>query len=430
MTRASRRVIHAWCMYDWASSAFVTTIMAALFPPFFRSLATDAGASAGDATALWAYTTALALLVIALASPVMGALADITNAKKRFAGAFAALGILSTASFITIGSGNWPLAMGLYIAGNIGFAGANLFYESLLPHIAGPGEIDRVSARGYALGYVGGGLLLLINVGWVMAPQRFGMPSVDFALRASFLSVAIWWTLFSLPFFRHVPEPAGTGPRVYGGQALREGIARPIATLRAVRRYPQLFLFLLAFWCYNDGIGTIVKMATAYGDEIGIGLTDMTAALVITQFVGIPCAFLFGRLSGFMGAKRAIMIGLVGYSLISIGAWFMQTAVHFYILAGAVGMVQGGTQALSRSLYGAMVPRGRSAEFFGFFSTSSRLAGIAGPLLFGIISQATGGSRLSILSLVIFFLVGMALLSRVDVEQGIAASGEGARGVA
>ena len=410
-------------MYDWASSAFATTIMAAMFPPFFRSLAIDAGASAGNATALWAYTTVLALLLIALAAPMLGALADITSSKKRFAGAFAGLGVVSTAAFVTIGSGNWPLAMGLYIAANIGFAGANLFYESFLPHIAGPGEIDRVSARGYALGYVGGGLLLLLNVAWVMAPQRFGMPSADVALRASFLSVAIWWGLFALPFFRRVPEPPGRAPRASLAKNLRDGIARPIATLREVRRYPQLFLFLLAFWCYNDGIGTIVKMATAYGDEIGIGLTDMTAALVITQFVGIPCALLFGRLAGLFSAKRAIMIGLVGYSLISIGAWFMQTALHFYILAGAVGMVQGGTQALSRSLYGAFVPRERAAEFFGFFSTSSRLAGIAGPLLFGIISQVTGGSRLSILSLVVFFVAGMLILARVNVEDGIAASG-------
>lgn len=417
--RAYRKIINAWCMYDWANSAFATTIMAALFPPFYRALVTKAGLAESAATAYWGYTTSVALLVIALIAPVLGAIADYTGGKKRYVAFFAGLGILATAAFVFIGTDTWPLASILYICGNLGFAGANIFYESLLPHIAKKNDIDQVSTKGYALGYVGGGILLVINVLWVMKPAMFGLPDIAFALRASFFSVSVWWGLFSVPLFRHVPEPPaarGTGPAV---NPIKAGFSRLTLTFREITRYKQLFIFLIAFWIYNDGIGTIIKMATAYGDEIGIKVIDMTIALIITQFVGIPFSFLFGTLAKKLGTKRSILLALGVYTLISIGGYFMQTALHFYILAFIVGMVQGGSQALSRSLYGAMLPRHKTAEFFGFFSTSSKFAGIAGPLLFGIVSQVAGQSRLSIVALIIFFIVGGLLLTRVDVEEGI-----------
>jgi UMF1 family MFS transporter len=416
--RRYKRIINAWCMYDWANSAFATTIMAAMFPPFYRSLVTEAGLAESTATAYWGYTTSVALLVIALVAPVLGAIADYTGGKKRYVAFFAGLGILSTAAFVFIGTDTWLLASLLYIGGNVGFAGANIFYESLLPHIA-KDDIDQVSTRGYALGYVGGGILLVINVLWFMKPDLFGMPDTAFALRASFFSVAVWWGLFSIPLFRRVPEPPAareTGPTL---SPVRAGFSRLATTFQEIRRYRQLLLFLIAFWIYNDGIGTIIKMATAYGDEIGLELTDMTIALIITQFVGIPFSFLFGTLAKKLGTKRSILLALGVYTLISIAGYFMQTATHFYILAFLVGTVQGGSQALSRSLYGAMVPRQKSAEFFGFFSTSSKFAGIAGPLLFGVVSQIAGQSRLSIVSLIIFFIVGGILLTRVEVEEGV-----------
>jgi UMF1 family MFS transporter len=421
--RAYKRTVWSWCMYDWANSAFATTIMAAMFPPFYRSLVLSAGLAPSAATAYWGYTTSAALLLIALIAPMLGAVADYTGGKKRYLAAFAILGILCTAAFVFIGTDTWVLASLLYIGGNIGFAGANIFYESLLPHVAQRDDIDQVSTAGYALGYVGGGILLVINVLWYMQPAWFGMPDIGFALRASFFSVAVWWALFSIPVFLRVQEPPPDRQGIETGP-LRAGFARLSRTFHEVRRYRQLLIFLVAFWIYNDGIGTIIKMATAYGDEIGIDLTDMVIALIITQFVGIPFSFLFGSLARRVGAKRSILLALGVYVLISLAGYFMQTAVHFYILAFMVGLVQGGSQALSRSLYGAMVPKHKTAEFFGFFSTSSKFAGIFGPLLFGVVSQLAGGSRLSIVAVVVFFVVGGLLLTRVDPLEGIAVAKE------
>jgi len=417
--RIYKRIINAWCMYDWANSAFATTVMAAMFPPFYRALAIAAGKAESDATAMWGYTTSIALLLIALIAPVLGAIADHTGGKKWYIAFFAALGIVATAAFVFIGTDTWLLASILYILGNIGFAGANIFYESLLPHIAKKNDIDQISAKGYALGYVGGGILLVINVLWFMKPQLFFMPDRQFALRASFFSVAVWWAIFSVPLFRHVPEPSVVRREALAINPVQAGFARLATTFREIRRYKQLMLFLVAFWIYNDGIGTIIKMATAYGDEIGIGMTDMIIALIITQFVGIPFSFLFGTLAKRLGTKRSIMLALGVYVLVCIGGYFMSVALHFYILAFMVGLVQGGSQALSRSLYGAMVPKAKSAEFFGFFSTSSKFAGIAGPLLFGLVAQLAGQSRLSIIALIVFFIVGGALLLLVDEEEGI-----------
>jgi UMF1 family MFS transporter len=406
-------------MYDWANSPFATTLMSALFPPFFRSLIINAGLPRENATAFWGYTASAALLIGAFISPLLGAVSDYTGGKKRFVGIFAGIGMVATASFVFIGNDTWSLASLLYIVAAIGFSGSIVFYESLLPHITTKKTIDAVSSRGYAIGYLGGGTLLAINVLWVSHPQWFGMPDIGFALRASFLSVAVWWALFSIPFFRWVPEPeirGRTGPRRF---PLLEGFSRLARTFREVRHYRQLFIFLVAFWIYSDGIGTIIRMATAYGDEIGISITDMTLALVLTQFVAVPFTFLFSRYAGRSSARRSIFLTLIVYSAVSLSAYFMKTALHFYILALVVGTVQGGAGALSRSLYGAMVPKSRSAEFFGFYSLSAKFAGIFGPMVFGLISQLTGQSRYSIVSVVVFFIIGAIFLLRVDVEEGI-----------
>jgi UMF1 family MFS transporter len=414
------KIIRAWCMYDWANSPFATTLMSALFPPFFRSLVIEAGLPVSDATAYWGYTASAALLISACISPVLGAVSDYTGGKKRFVGIFAGVGILATASFVFIGSDTWSLASLLYIVAAVGFSGSIVFYESLLPHITNKDNIDSVSSRGYATGYLGGGTLLAINVLWVSHPEWFGMPDIGFALRASFLSVAIWWAVYSIPFFARVPEPPANGERGKLRRAvLLEGFGRLRRTFREVRKFRQLFVFLVAFWVYSDGIGTIIRMATAYGDEIGIGITDMTLALVLTQFVAVPFTILFGRHAVRFGAKRSIMLTLFVYMLVSTAAYFMSTSWHFYMLALAVGTVQGGAGALSRSLYGSMVPKNRSAEFFGFYSLSAKFAGIFGPMVFGIVSQFVGHSRFSIVSVVIFFVAGAAILARVDVDEGV-----------
>ena len=425
----SRRVITAWCMYDWANSPFATTLMSALFPPFFRSLVINAGLPVSDATALWGYTASAALLIGAFISPLLGAVSDFTGGKKRYLGIFAGVGMVATAAFIFIGDDTWSLAAVLYIIAAIGFSGSIVFYESLLPHITTKKTIHAVSSRGYAIGYLGGGTLLAINVLWVSHPEWFGMPDIGFALRASFLSVAIWWAIFSIPFFARVPEPPlnGSGGGEPGRAVLLQGFSRLLRTFREVRKYKQLFVFLIAFWVYSDGIGTIIRMATAYGDEIGISITDMTLALVLTQFVAVPFTFLFSRHAGKFGAKRSIMLTLAVYAAVSISAFFMKNAFHFYILALVVGSVQGGAGALSRSLYGSMVPKGRSAEFFGFFSLSAKFAGIFGPLVFGLVSHFTGHSRYSIVSVVVFFIAGAIVLSRVDIDEGMRVAREAER---
>jgi UMF1 family MFS transporter len=369
------------------------------------------------ATVYWGYTTSIALLIIAILSPVLGAIADFRGAKKRYLTYFALLGVTSTALLYFIGRGDWLAASIVFIFGNIGFSGANVFYDSLLPHVARPDEIDQVSTKGYALGYLGGGLLLAVNLAMIMlAPEEMK----GLMTRLSLVSVAIWWFVFTIPLWRHVPEPPRkvlTGE--VGVHPVTAGFRRLVHTFREVRKYRQLLKFLIAFWLYNDGIGTIIKMATIYGAEIGIGQMDLIGTLLMVQFVGIPFSFAFGWLAKKFGTKRAIYLCLLVYTGIAIGGYFMQTAWHFWALGFAVALVQGGSQALSRSLFGRMVPKSKSAEFFGFFSVSSKFAGIAGPFIFALVGQLVGHSRLSIISLVVFFISGLLLLTRVDDQEGI-----------
>ncbi|MEE8586092.1 MAG: MFS transporter [Acidobacteriota bacterium] len=415
--KAHRKAVNAWLMYDWANSAFATTIQAAVFGPFYRSLVTQSGLAGSAATAYWAYTNSAALLIISLLGPFLGALSDYGGHRKRYLAVFAGVGVLATASFVFIPQGDFLFASLLFITATIGYACAEIFYDAFLPLICRQSELDRVSARGYALGYVGGGILLLLNAWWIVSPQSFGMPDRDFAIRATFVSVALWWAFFSFPFFAAVPEaPAPDRPPGVG--LLTGGFGRLRHTFRSIRRYRQLLLFLAAFWIYNDGIGTMQKMATAYGDELGFDLSQMLTALLLAQFMGIPCTLLFGHLARRCGARPMILAGLFIYCLISVGGYFMHTEAHFYLLALGVGAVQGGIQALSRSLYGSMVPKGRSGEFFGFYSTSSRFAGLFGPLIFGLAGQLSGSSRAGIVSLVIFFAAGGLLLWQVDAEEG------------
>lgn len=412
-----RRIIRAWCMYDWANSAFATTIMAALLPPYFSTVAA-AGLPEGRATSIWGYGVSFAMIIAALLGPVLGAIADYAGSKKRFLLAFLAPAVVFTGLLVFIGEGDWVWAVILYVLASIGNSGANVFYDSLLPHVARPDEIDQVSTRGYAMGYLGGGLLLALNLFWYLKPEWFGFADSGAAVRASFLSVAIWWVIFSIPIFRLVPEPPAASQ--HPEAPVRQAFQRLARTFGEIKRYRQLFLFLIAFWVYADGIGTIIKMATIYGAEIGIGTADLAGALLLTQIVGVPLTLVFGLLPKKIGTKRAIYVALLIYAGITVGGYFMTEAWHFWVLAGFVGTVQGGSQGLSRSLFGAMCPKNRSAEFFGFFDVSSKFAGIAGPLLFAVAGSLGGGGRVGIVSLIIFFVVGALLLSRVDEKEGIA----------
>jgi UMF1 family MFS transporter len=422
-----RPELRAWAMYDWAASSMQTTVMVAVFPIYFVKVA-GAGLAEGGATQRLATVNTIALALIALASPVLGAVSDYGGNKKQFIAAFMAVGAAAVAGLFFVHTGDLTLASWLFVLASIGVAGSFVFYEALLPHIARGRELDRVSTAGYAVGYVGGGILLALNLAWIQKPAWFGLPAgpgldesaATLPARLAFLSVAVWWLVFSIPLFRRVPEPpARLEPDEQRGQSpIRMAFVRLGETFRELRGYRQAFLMLLAFLIYNDGIQTIIKMATAYGTELGIDQSALIGAILLVQFVGIPCSFLFGMLAGRIGAKRALFLGLLAYTAISILGFYMKTAAHFYMLAGLVGMVQGGTQALSRSLFASMIPQHKSGEFFGFFSVFEKFAGIFGPLIFAGTIAATGSSRNAILSVIGFFAVGAAILAFVDLDAG------------
>ncbi|HEU5051085.1 MAG TPA: MFS transporter, partial [Gemmatimonadales bacterium] len=350
----SRPELRAWAMYDWATSAMQTVIMTAVFPIYFVSVA-GAGLPPERATQQLSLVNSIALTLIAVASPILGAISDLAGNKKALLAGFMIAGVLATGGMYWIQRGDLGLASALFIVSMIGATGSFVFYESLLPHVAHADEIDRVSTAGFALGYIGGGLLLALNLAWIQKPALFGLPSGEglspsaatLPARLAFVSVAVWWALFSIPLFRRVPEPPrkreADEPRA--GHAVLGAFTRLGETFRELRGFRHAFIFLLAFLIYNDGIQTIIKMATAYGTEIGIGAGALIAAILIVQFVGVPFALLFGLLAGRIGAKRSIFLGLLVYGGISVLGFYMRTAAHFYLLAILVGMVQGGTQA-------------------------------------------------------------------------------------
>jgi UMF1 family MFS transporter len=407
----------AWALYDWANSAFVTSAVTAILPIYYVSFVGNGGDTI--AAAYWSYTTAISLAVVTLLSPAIGAVADHLGAQKRFMMGFVGLGAVFTAGLLFTGDGQFLLTSGLFVCANVGWAGANALYDSLLPDLAEEETIDALSAAGYAVGYLGGGLLLLVNLGMVLSPGTFGFADVPTAMRWSMVTVALWWGLFSVPLFLYVPEP---DPKPVAEDVDRHpalaGYARIKRTFGEIREYRQLLLFLGAFFLYADGIGTIIKLSTVYAESLGLGREGVIGALVMVQFVGIPFAIAFGRLGKRVRTRTAIAVGLVVYTGISVGGFFITETWHFWVLAFAVAMVQGGTQALSRSLFGSMVPEDKRSEFFGFYSVSSKFAGILGPFLFGVVTTVTGSTRLSIVSLVVFFVGGLALLLRVDVEEG------------
>ncbi len=420
-----RPELRAWAMYDWAVSAVQTTIMVAVFPIFFIQVA-GAEAGATKASQWWAIANGIAIGIVAVLSPILGAIADFAAAKKKLLGFWTGFGILACAAMYFIGHGNLALASTLFVLVAIGAAAAVVFYDALLPHIASSDEVDRVSTAAYAIGYLGGGVLLAVNLAMIQKPEWFGLgrTGATVAVRLSFVSVAVWWLVFSIPLFRRVPEPPRKLEKDERAEAnpLRVAFTRLAETFHELRSFKHAFVMLVAFLIYNDGISTVQKMATAYGTELGIPREALIAAILIVQFVGIPATFLFGTLAEKIGARQAILAGLVVYLGVSLFAYTMKTATHFYILAGMVGLVQGGTQALSRSLFATLIPRYKSGEFFGFYSVFSKFAGIFGPILFASVIGATGSSRNAILSVIVFFLVGGALLLLVNVEEGARAA--------
>jgi UMF1 family MFS transporter len=415
-----RPELRAWAMYDWALSGVQTTVMVAVFPIFYIQVA---GAEAGATRAGqgWALSNGIAVAIVAVLSPILGTIADVAAAKKKLLVLWTLSGAVACAAMVLIDRGDLMLASALFVVVGIAASAAAVFYDALLPHIASTEEVDRVSATAFAVGYLGGGLLLAANLVMIAKPELFGLGGdPGRPVRIAFVLVAVWWVLFSIPLMRRVPEP----PRLLekderGGQgAVRVAFTRLYETFHELRNFKHAFLMLVAFVLYNDGVTTVQRMATAYGTELGIARESLIAAVLIVQFVGVPATVLFGLLAGVIGTRRAILAGLVIYVGISVIGYYMRTAAHFYLLAGLVGLVQGGTQALSRSLFATLIPRHKSGEFFGFYSVFGKFAGIIGPFLFAALIGATGSSRLGILSVTVFFIAGGALLMLVNVKEG------------
>ena len=503
--RLYRSRVWGWAMYDWANSAFATTILAAVLPVYFSAVAAATLNSEATATAYWSLGLSVSLLLTAILSPFLGTLSDVRRSKKRFLGIFAAIGIVATGLLVLIDRGDWVAALALFVIARIGFVGSYTFYDSLLPHVARPDDQDRVSALGYAMGYLGGGILLAINVVMIFVlPGTWGP-------RLAFLSVALWWAVFSIPIFRRVPEPDTVSALKPGDSVARASLRRMSHTFRDLRRYRELFRFLLAFLIYNDAIGTIIGLAVIYGAELGFGSTELVLALLLVQFVGIPFSLIFGRLpdartklrpyflafilfnmvalplvgvgaryalpadivgaptaavtteappdsaetaapereqslplilgiiaavqlaaaafaavfgrffrgmAGLFDTKRSILLALVIYSVIAIWGFFVDSTVEFWLLAWMVAIVQGGSQALSRSLFSSMSPREKSGEFFGLYGVMEKFSSILGPLLFALAVAVFGSSRPAIISLIAFFIIGGWLLARVNVSEG------------
>ncbi|MFN0156609.1 MAG: MFS transporter [Bacteroidota bacterium] len=420
-----RPELRRWAMYDWANSAFVLVVITAVFPIYFKNVAA-AGLDDESATAWYGWTTSAALILTGLVSPFLGALADYLAIRKRLLGTFVLLGVTVTALMVFIHEGDWQLALILFGLGNIAVTGSFVFYDSLLPHLADKEEMDRVSAGGYAIGYLGSGLLLLIIVVALLSPGLIGANDKGTVTRMAFLGVALWWGVFSLPLLFGVREPRGTA----SATSARNGIVGPVfrrmmETLKQLRgRYRNAFTMLLAMMFYNEGIGTIIRMAAIYAASVGIPEADVIMAILLVQFIGVPCSFMFGNLAARWGTKPAILAGVVVYAVTCIVAFRMDSSAEFYLLAVLVALVQGGTQALSRSLFASMIPKHLSSEFFGFYSIFEKLSGIIGPAIFGMMVWLTGSSRDAILSVIGFFIVGAILLTTTNVAAGRQAAAE------
>ena len=423
--RAERRRTLAWAFYDWANSSFATVVIAGFFPVFFSEF-WAAGLDAGRSTQLLGYVSSAASLILVLTAPVLGALADQLGAKKRFLLGFTLLGVLSTGALYWLQAGHWGAALALYLAGLLGFFGGNIFNDALITDVAAPDDYERASSLAYGLGYLGGGLLFALNVVMVLTPQPFGLADKGEAVRLAFLGCALWWGLFTIPLALLVPESRGAGRRTLAG-AVRGAFTELATTFRQVRDLPNTFLFLIAYWFYIDGVDTIVFMAVKYGLDLGFPDSSLMVALLVTQFVGFPAAIAFGWLGTRWGPKPSILLAIGVYALVVLAATQMTEVSHFYALAVAIGLVQGGIQALSRALFASLIPAGQTAELFGFYNMVGKFAAVLGPFLVGTTAALVSDPRWSLLPILLLFLLGAALLWRVDVARGRADAAGAAR---
>jgi len=470
-----KKEIWSWVIYDWANSAFATTVMAGFFPLFFEKYWSNPD-DVIQSTYQLGVANSLSSIIIAAISPFIGAIADQGSLKKKFLIGFCYLGIVMTGGLFLVKQGNWQLAIVLYIFATIGFRGSNTFYDSLLPIVTKRKRVDFVSSLGFSMGYIGGGLLFLVNVMMYLSPEKFGFIDKDFyslyaqiknnsisfndlkitvtglsdrylelktffnsgeysesnliekisntyvsaqslAIKTSFLMVAIWWAIFSLPLILFVKEPS-SGNSLHFKDSLLIGYRELKSTFLQIRQVREVYLFLFAYWLYIDGVDTIISMAVKVGSSLGFAASDLITALLMVQFIAFPASLLYHRFANKIGTKNAVFVGIAGYSSITLLGYFMNEKIHFFILAGMIGLFQGGIQALSRSLFSRLVPSGKEAEFFGFYNMVGKFAAVIGPFLLGWITVLTGNVRFGILSILILFVLGAYFLSKVDFEKG------------
>ena len=421
--KENKRAVWSWAFYDWGNSAYSTTVMAGFFPLFFKEYWADPH-NPNQSTFYLGMANSIASIVVASLAPLLGSIADQGSAKKKFLTFFAFLGVIMTGGLWMVSQGNWQMAVLFYVMATIGFASGNVFYDSLLPDLASEERVDVVSSLGFGLGYLGGGLLFLVNVFMYLKPEIFGISDGATAIKLSFLSVAVWWAVFTIPLILFVPEPKNYDS-VNIKNAIQMGWIQLIQTFKEIRNMKVVGTFLLAYFFYIDGVDTIIKMAVDYGMSLNFSGESLIIALLIVQFVAFPAALVYGRLGSKVGAKTAIMIGIIAYSFITLLGYFITKTWHFYVLAILIGLFQGGIQALSRSLYTRIIPAEKSAEFFGFYNMLGKFAAIIGPTLMGTISLVTGSARLGILSILLLFILGAFLLNKVDLDEGKRLAAEG-----
>ena len=411
----SKEVI-SWAFYDWANSAFATTVIAGFFPIFFKSFWANS-LSDTESTALLGLANSLSGFFILIFAPFLGALADITFRKKYMLVFFMLIGAGSTASFFFIYEGYWMIAVIAYILASIGFSGGNIFYDSLIIDVSNDQSRNQVSAFGYAMGYLGGGILFVVNVLMYLQPNIFGLASEIDAVLFSFLSVAIWWSIFTLPLIKFVKERKEEITSLSLTSTVKNSFFRVINTFKEIRQYKNLFYFLVAYWLYMDGIDTVVRMALAFGSDIGLASSELIVALIITQFIGFPSTIFFGLLAERFGLKILLYIGIGIYILICFGGLVISTIFGFYLLAGVIGLVQGGVQSVSRAVFSKMVPDGKDSEFFGFYNLVGKSAVIFGPMMMGLVSYLFSDPRAGIISLLILFIPGLLVLRMVEIKE-------------
>lgn len=409
----SKQII-SWALYDWANSAFATTVMAGLFPLFYKEY-WHSGVSNVDVSFRLGLINSIASLFVALMAPVLGAIADQGSSKKKFLMFFAMMGILMTSLFFLVAKGGWLVASLVYIFALIGFSGGNIFYDALLVNVAKGRRVDIISGLGYALGYLGGGILFAINIWMISSPDFFGLRDASHAVRWSFLAVAVWWALFSIPVFIFVKEPTlQQRPRQW--TIIRAGLQQLLSTLKSIASYKTVVLFLLAYWFYIDGVDTVVRMAVDYGLSLGLDSKKLLLALLLAQLVGFPSALAFGYLGQWIGPKKGIYIALVFYIVVLAWATGISSNQEFYMLAIAIGLVQGGIQALSRSLYVRIIPQDKAGEFFGFYNIFGKFAAVLGPVLMGTVAMLSGDPRKGLLAIIVLFIIGGVFLYFVRYE--------------